>query len=71
MSICGERQAAGRQHLLKLAESESLERRTALAVIDEVAAVVTRWREFAEQAQVPAALTAEIAAELSVLVKAG
>lgn len=71
MAICGERRSAGRQHSLKLAESEALERSTALAIIDEVAAAVTKWREFAEHAQVPAALTADVAAELSVLLKAG
>jgi len=66
MAVCGERRSAGRKHLMALAESEALDRRTALAVIDEVAATLARWREFASQAKVPAALAADVAFELSV-----
>jgi serine/threonine-protein kinase HipA len=64
MAICGERRNAGRQHLLKLAESESLGWREALTVIDEVAAALAKWQEFASQAKVPAAMAAEVAFEL-------
>jgi serine/threonine-protein kinase HipA len=66
MAVCGERRSAGRKHLMELAESEALDRRTVLAVIDEVAATLARWREFASQAKVPAALAADVAFELSV-----
>jgi serine/threonine-protein kinase HipA len=65
MAIGGERRNAGRQHLLKLAESETLDRREALAVIDEVAAAIRRWGEFASQAEVPTALAADVAFELT------
>jgi hypothetical protein len=54
---------------MTLAESEALDRRAALAVIDEVAAALARWHEFASQAKVPAALAADVAFELSVLAK--
>jgi serine/threonine-protein kinase HipA len=65
MAIGGERRNAGRQHLLKLAESETLDRREALAIIDEVASAIRRWREFASQAAVPTALAADVGYELS------
>ncbi|HEX3728719.1 MAG TPA: type II toxin-antitoxin system HipA family toxin [Opitutaceae bacterium] len=60
MAIQGERRAADRSHLLRLAESEGLERRAALAVIEEVWAAILRWREFADAAQVPRARAAEV-----------
>jgi serine/threonine-protein kinase HipA len=69
MAICGERRNAGRQHLLKLAESETLDRRTALGIIDEVVAALARWHEFASQAKVSAALAADVAFELGVQTK--
>jgi len=64
MAICGERSTAGRKHLTKLAESEALDRRSALAVIDEVAAAIARWHEFANEAKVPHALARDVAFEL-------
>jgi serine/threonine-protein kinase HipA len=60
MSICGERANAGRAHLLKLAESEALERPRALAIMSEVSAALTRWREFADEAKVARALADEV-----------
>ena len=69
MAIHGERRAAGRQHLLKLAESESLDRRMALGILDEVADALAQWRKFADQAQVPAALAADVDLELGALAK--
>jgi hypothetical protein len=69
MAICGERGNVGRKHLVSLAESEALDRRTALAIIDEVAAAIARWHEFAGQAKVPAALTASVALQLNVQAK--
>jgi len=69
MAVCGERRNAGRKHLAALAESEALDRRAALAVIEEVAAALARWHEFASQANVPAALAADVAFELDVQVK--
>jgi len=69
MAICGERRSAGRKHLITLAESEALDRRAALGVIDEVAAALARWHEFASQAKVPTALATDVAFELSDLAK--
>jgi serine/threonine-protein kinase HipA len=69
MAVCGERRSAGRKHLMALAESETLDRRTALVVIDEVVAALARWHEFASQAKVPAALAADVAFELGVQAK--
>jgi serine/threonine-protein kinase HipA len=69
MAICGERVSAGRKHLVTLAESEALDRRTALAIIDEVAAAIVRWHEFANHAKVPTALATAIAYELNVQAK--
>jgi serine/threonine-protein kinase HipA len=69
MAVCGERRTAGRRHLLKLAESEALDRREALVIIDEVVAALTRWPEFASQAKVPATLAADVSSELRELVR--
>jgi serine/threonine-protein kinase HipA len=66
MAVCGERRTAGRKHLTTLAESEALDRPTALGVIDEVGAALARWHEFASQAGVPGALAADVAFELGI-----
>jgi serine/threonine-protein kinase HipA len=60
MAIVGERKNAGIRQLLELAEAESLDKRHALTVIDEVAQSMSRWPEFAEKAGVSAAKVAEI-----------
>lgn len=60
MSLAGERRNADQSHLLKLADSEALDRRTAVALIEEVRAAIRRWREFAEQAQVPVLQASEM-----------
>lgn len=60
MSLAGERQKADQTHLLKLAASEALDRRMAESVIEEVRIAIRRWREFAEQAEVPALPAAEV-----------
>lgn len=69
MAICGERSAVGQSHLLRLVESEALDRRVALAVIDEVRAAIALWSKFAEQAQVPAALAEQVASVLNAQAK--
>ena len=66
MSLAGERQKADQSHLLKLAASEALDRRRAESVIEEVSAAIRRWRDFADQAKVPALPAAEIQALLKV-----
>ena len=60
MSLAGERRNADQSHLLKLAASEALDRRMAESVIEEVRAAIRRWRDFADQAQVPALPAAEV-----------
>ncbi len=60
LAIAGERRAAATAYLLKLAESEALDRRAALGSIDHVREAVDRWREFADQAQVTSAHAIEI-----------
>ena len=65
MAILGERRAAGVDHLLRLAENEGLARRNAESIIESVRASVARWREFADQAQVPAPKAAEMDRVLS------
>jgi serine/threonine-protein kinase HipA len=69
MSICGERAGAGKAHLLKLAGSEALTRGTALAIIDEVAATLGRWPEFADEAKVPRTVSGEVAVVLQLQLK--
>jgi serine/threonine-protein kinase HipA len=59
MAVCGERRAAGIDHLKKLATTESLEAKQAMRVIDEVRAALAKWRTFADSAGVPALVAAE------------
>jgi serine/threonine-protein kinase HipA len=66
MAILGERRAAGVEHLLRLAENEGLARRSAEGIIEEVRAGIARWREFADQAQVPVLKAAEVGHALAV-----
>jgi serine/threonine-protein kinase HipA len=60
MAILGERAEANAETLLRLAATEGLDRRAAEGVIDQVRAAVSRWREFAAEAGVPALKAAEI-----------
>lgn len=62
MAVCGERRAAGVEHLVKLAATESLDAKQARAVIDEVRAAMAKWRTFADEAGVPALAAAEVRA---------
>jgi serine/threonine-protein kinase HipA len=64
LSIAGERRAAGAVHLVKLADSEGLDRASARAIVDEVAGAIARWREFADQAGLPGIAAAEIGSAL-------
>ena len=66
MAILGERRAAGVEHLLRLAENEGLDRRSAEGIIEQVRAGVARWREFADQAQVPILKAAEVSHALAI-----
>jgi serine/threonine-protein kinase HipA len=59
MAILGERADANAETLLRLAAAEGLDRRAAEGVIDQVRAAVSRWREFADQAEVPPLTTVE------------
>ncbi len=61
MAMLGTRHEVGMSQLLRLAESEGLAQRAAKAIIDEVRASVARWRDFADQSQVPAIKAAEVA----------
>lgn len=65
MAILGERRAAGVEQLLALAENEGLARRQAEDIIEQVRASVARWREFADQAQVPILKAAEVSHALT------
>jgi serine/threonine-protein kinase HipA len=60
MAVCGERRAAGSEHLVKLAKQESLDAKEAKRVIDEVRAALAQWRKFADEAGVPMLTAAEI-----------
>ena len=52
MTVAGEGQAPGRDHLLRLAEPAGIARRVAESMIDDVAAAVSRWRAHAGEAGV-------------------
>ncbi len=60
MAILGERRAASVDNLLRLADNEGLDRRSAQGIIEQVRAGIARWREFADQARVPALKAAEV-----------
>jgi serine/threonine-protein kinase HipA len=60
LAVVGERTSVGRSALLKLAANESLDRRQALATIDEVRAAIDRWDEFSESAGVSKLIASEI-----------
>jgi serine/threonine-protein kinase HipA len=60
LAICGERRIETERHLIELGESEALDRRTVRSMIEEVRSAISRWRVFAEQAQVPPIKAAEV-----------
>jgi len=60
MAMQGARQSVGVDHLLQLAENEGLARQHAKSLIEQVRESLARWREFADEAQVPAIKAAEI-----------
>jgi len=62
MAVCGERRAAGVEHLKKLAATESLDPKEAKRVIDEVRTALAKWRTFANEAGMPVLMAAEIEA---------
>jgi serine/threonine-protein kinase HipA len=62
MSVCGERRAAGVDHLKKLAVSESLDAKQARLVIDEVRDALSQWRHLAGESGVPVPLATDIQA---------
>jgi serine/threonine-protein kinase HipA len=55
LSVCGERRDAGLPALLRLAETEGLDRKTALSVVEEVAEALRRWPLIAAETGVPEA----------------
>jgi serine/threonine-protein kinase HipA len=67
MSIGGERRNVRKQHLVRLAESEALDRRQALDIMDEVAAAIAKWPRFADEARVPTGVAADVAAVLGAI----
>lgn len=62
MAVCGERRAAGVEHLKKLAASESLDAKEAARIIDDVRTALSKWRTFADEARVPVLTAAEVEA---------
>ncbi len=59
MAVCGERRAAGVEHLKKLATTEALDAKQAAGIIENVRAALAKWRTFANEAGVPALVAAE------------
>ena len=59
MAVCGERRAAGVEHLKKLATTEALDAKQAVGIIENVRAALAKWRTFANEAGVPALVAAE------------
>ncbi|MBN9032343.1 MAG: type II toxin-antitoxin system HipA family toxin [Rhizobiales bacterium] len=58
--VAGEGRAPGTAHMLKVAEAASISPRIAKTVIDEVRAVIARWRDFADEAGLAAARRSEL-----------
>ncbi len=65
MTLAGEGRHPGRPHLLRLAEPAEIAQREATMIVDEVAAAVSRWTEFADQAGVSATSRDQIGKMLS------
>lgn len=61
MSVNGKRDGFEVEDLLRCADTVSMQRARAVAILEEVGAAVADWREFAEVAGVPEARTEEIA----------
>lgn len=58
--VAGEGRAPGTAHMLKVAEAASISPRIAKTAIDEVRAVIARWRDFADEAGLAAARRSEL-----------
>jgi serine/threonine-protein kinase HipA len=65
MSIAGERRTAGIPELMKLAQTEALDRAQAHAIVEQTRHAVSQWREFAAAAGVPEITAAEVGAYLN------
>jgi serine/threonine-protein kinase HipA len=64
-TVAGEGREPGVDHMLRLAEPAGIGAKTARAIIDEVRAAVSRWRELADQAGVPAVTRDAIAGQIA------
>jgi serine/threonine-protein kinase HipA len=51
-TVMGEGKNPRREHFLKLAQTSSIEQKTALEIIDQVATAVSQWRDFAKKSDV-------------------
>lgn len=60
ISIAGERRNCGIDELIKLANTESLDRREVANVIEQTLHAISRWREFAKASGVPEITAAEV-----------
>ena len=65
MSMAGERKNVGQAELLKLAETEALDRHQATTIIEQTREAVSRWREFAVQSGVPELKVGEVESVLN------
>ncbi len=65
MSVDGESRTPTADHVARVGLRLGLDRKRVHAVIDEVRAAVSRWKEFAEAAAVPAKAAAEVGRSLS------
>jgi hypothetical protein len=63
--LAGERRTAGILELMKLAQTEALDRAPAHAIVEQTRHAVSQWREFAAAAGVPAITAAEVGAYLN------
>lgn len=64
-TILGEGKNPSVSHMLKLAEIVSIKPKTALTIIDEVKAAVSKWKKFADESKVSSKSSKNIAATLN------
>jgi serine/threonine-protein kinase HipA len=64
-TILGEGKNPSISHMLKLAELVSIKPKTAITIIDEVKAAVSKWKKFADESKVSAKSTKNIETTLS------
>jgi serine/threonine-protein kinase HipA len=66
LAVCGERRSVGSAQLQTLATRTDIDRATVAEIFDQVRNAISRWRKWADEAEVPATIRADIERALRV-----